>query len=91
MSRGDNRNERKNSLLDQLLTISVSETEQKFVNKAIHQLRDEQQSEKVVVKSLVHDLRTIIIANQKLSEPALKLLNQLNKPDVGFSRYFGMF
>jgi len=84
-------NERKNSLLDQLLTISVSETEQKFVNKAIHQLRDEQQSEKVVVKSLVHDLRTIIIANQKLSEPALKLLNQLNKPDVGFSRYFGMF
>ncbi|WP_337089467.1 hypothetical protein [Leuconostoc pseudomesenteroides] len=84
-------NERKNSLLDQLLTISVSETEQKFVNKAIHQLRDEQQSEKVVVKSLVHDLRTIIITNQKLSEPALKLLNQLNKPDVGFSRYFGMF
>lgn len=28
-------NERKNSLLDQLLTISVSETEQKFVNKAL--------------------------------------------------------
>ncbi|MCT4403597.1 hypothetical protein EFT43_01355 [Leuconostoc falkenbergense] len=84
-------NERKNNLLDELLTISVNETEQKFVSKAIHQLKDEQQSEKVVVKSLVHDLRTIIIANQKLSEPGLKLLNQLNKPDVGFSRYFGMF
>ena len=83
--------ERKNNLLDELITISVNETEQKFVNKAIHQLKDEQQSEKVVVKSLVHDLRTIIIANQKLSEPGLKLLNQLNKPDVGFSRYFGMF
>ncbi|MDI6666364.1 hypothetical protein QMA56_01420 [Leuconostoc falkenbergense] len=84
-------NERKNNLLDELITISVNETEQKFVNKAIHQLRDEQQSEKVVVKNLVHDLKSVIINNQKLSEPALKLLNQLNKPDVGFSRYFGMF
>jgi len=84
-------NERKNNLLDELITISVNETEQKFVNKAIHQLRDEQQSEKVVVKNLVYDLKSVIINNQKLSEPALKLLNQLNKPDVGFSRYFGMF
>jgi len=84
-------NERKNNLLDELLTISVNETEQKFVNKAIHQLRDEQQSEKVVVKNLVYDLKSVIINNQKLSEPGLKLLNQLNKPDVGFSRYFGMF
>ncbi|HCU42033.1 hypothetical protein N2F28_01450 [Leuconostoc falkenbergense] len=83
--------ERKNNLLDELITISVNETEQKFVNKAIHQLRDEQQSEKVVVKNLVYDLKSVIINNQKLSEPALKLLNQLNKPDVGFSRYFGMF
>lgn len=83
--------ERKNNLLDELITISVNETEQKFVNKAIHQLRDEQQSEKVVVKNLVYDLKSDIINNQKLSEPALKLLNQLNKPDVGFSRYFGMF
>lgn len=84
-------NERKNNLLDELITISVNETEQKFVNKAIHQLRDEQQSEKVVVKNLVHNLKSVIINNQKLSEPALKLLNQLNKPDVAFSRYFGMF
>ena len=84
-------NERKNNLLDELLTISVNETEQKFVNKAIHQLRDEQQSEKVVVKNLVHNLKSVIINNQKLSEPALKLLNQLNKPDVAFSRYFGIF
>lgn len=83
--------ERKNNLLDELIKISVNETEQKFVNKAIHQLRDEQQSEKVVVKNLVYDLKSVIINNQKLSEPALKLLNQLNKPDVGFSRYFGMF
>ena len=83
--------ERKNNLLDELITISVNETEQKFVNKAIHQLRDEQQSEKVVVKNLVYDLKSVIINNQKLSEPGLKLLNQLNKPDVGFSRYFGMF
>lgn len=83
--------ERKNNLLDELITISVNETEQKFVNKAIHQLRDEQQSEKVVVKNLVYDLKSVIINNQKLSEPALKLLTQLNKPDVGFSRYFGMF
>lgn len=83
--------ERKNNLIDELITISVNETEQKFVNKAIHQLRDEQQSEKVVVKNLVYDLKSVIINNQKLSEPALKLLNQLNKPDVGFSRYFGMF
>lgn len=83
--------ERKNNLLDELITISVNETEQKFVNKAIHQLRDEQQIEKVVVKNLVYDLKSVIINNQKLSEPALKLLNQLNKPDVGFSRYFGMF
>lgn len=83
--------ERKNNLLDELITISVNETEQKFVNKAIHQLRDEQQSEKVVVKNLVYDLKSVIINNQKLSEPALKLLNQLNKPDVVFSRYFGMF
>ncbi|MFT8939446.1 hypothetical protein [Leuconostoc falkenbergense] len=83
--------ERKNNLLDELITISVNETEQKFVSKAIHQLRDEQQSEKVVVKNLVYDLKSVIINNQKLSEPALKLLNQLNKPDVGFSRYFGMF
>ncbi len=83
--------ERKNNLLDELITISVNETEQKFVNKAIHQLRDEQQSEKVVVKNLVYDLKSVIINNQKLSEPALKLLNQINKPDVGFSRYFGMF
>lgn len=83
--------ERKNNLLDELITISVNEIEQKFVNKAIHQLRDEQQSEKVVVKNLVYDLKSVIINNQKLSEPALKLLNQLNKPDVGFSRYFGMF
>ena len=36
--------ERKNNLLDELITISVNETEQKFVNKAIHQLRDDQQS-----------------------------------------------
>ncbi|MDI6552435.1 hypothetical protein [Leuconostoc falkenbergense] len=84
-------NERKNNLLDELITISVNETEQKFVNKAIHQLRDEQQSEKVVVKNLVHNLKSVIINNQKLSEPALKLLNQLNKPDVAFSRYFGIF
>jgi uncharacterized membrane-anchored protein len=91
VSRGDNMSERKNNLLDELITISVNETEQKFVNKAIHQLRDEQQSEKVVVKNLVYDLKSVIINNQKLSEPALKLLNQLNKPDVGFSRYFGMF
>ncbi|CCJ66250.1 MULTISPECIES: hypothetical protein [Leuconostoc] len=83
--------ERKNNLIDELITISVNETEQKFVSKAIHQLRDEQQSEKVVVKNLVYDLKSVIINNQKLSEPALKLLNQLNKPDVGFSRYFGMF
>lgn len=83
--------ERKNNLIDELITISVNETEQKFVSKAIHQLRDEQQSEKVVVKNLVYDLKSVMINNQKLSEPALKLLNQLNKPDVGFSRYFGMF
>ncbi|MGO3624976.1 MAG: hypothetical protein ACTJFB_06295, partial [Leuconostoc falkenbergense] len=61
--------ERKNNLLDELITISVNETEQKFVSKAIHQLRDEQQSEKVVVKNLVYDLKSVIINNQKLSEP----------------------
>lgn len=77
------------SLLETLENIQVNEKEQAFVNKAIHQLKDERLSEKVVIKGLVHDLRTIIINNQKLSEPALKLLNELNKPNLGFAQYYG--
>lgn len=77
------------NLLETLENIQVNQKEQAFVNKAIHQLKDEQLSEKVVIKGLVHDLRTIIINNQKLSEPALKLLNDLNKPNLGFAQYYG--
>ena len=76
-------------LLETLENIQVNEKEQVFVNKAIHQLKQEQLSETVVIKGLVHDLRSIIINNQKLSEPALKLLNQLSKPYLGFAQYYG--
>lgn len=80
---------RNNKLLETLENIQVNEKEQVFVNKAIHQLKHEQLSETVVIKGLVRDLRSIIINNQKLSEPALKLLNQLNKPNLGFAQYYG--
>lgn len=80
---------RNNKLLETLENIQVNEKEQVFVNKAIHQLKHEQLSEKVVIKGLVRDLRSIMINNQKLSEPALKLLNQLNKPYLGFAQYYG--
>ena len=78
-----------NKLLETLENIQVNEKEQVFVNKAIHQLKDEQLSEKVVIKGLVRDLRSIILNNQKLSDPALKLLSELNKPNLGFVQYYG--
>lgn len=77
------------NLLETLENTQVNENEQVFVSKAIHQLKNEQLSEKVVIKGLVRDLRSIIINNQKLSEPALKLLNELNKPNLGFVQYYG--
>lgn len=77
------------SLLGTLKNIQVNENEQVFVSKAIHQLKNEQLSEKVVIKGLVRDLRSIILNNQKLSDPALKLLNELNKPNLGFTQYYG--
>lgn len=77
------------NLLETLKSIQVNEKEQVFVNKAIHQLKDEQLNENVVIKGLVRDLRSIILNNQKLSDPALKLLSELNKPNLGFAQYYG--
>ena len=51
------------SLLSTLEQIEVNTTEQGYIDKAIYQLKNEKQSEKVVVKNLVHDLRLIIIHN----------------------------
>lgn len=86
---GDTMSETNNNLLGILENIEANEQEQIFINKAIHQLKDEHLSEKIVVKSLVRDLRSIIINNQKLSKPALKLLNELHKPNLGFAQYYG--
>ena len=49
------------SLLSTLEQIEVNTTEQGYIDKAIYQLKNEKQSEKVVVKNLVRDLRLIII------------------------------
>lgn len=51
------------SLLSTLEQIEVNTTEQGYIDKAIYQLKNEKQSEKVVVKNLVRDLRLIIIHN----------------------------
>lgn len=80
-----------NSLLGKLEDIKVNDQEQIFINKAIRQLKDEKQSEKIVIKGLIHDFRSVIINNQKLSDPALNLFNEISKPNLGFAKYLGMF
>ncbi|WP_270314486.1 hypothetical protein [Leuconostoc citreum] len=51
------------SLLSTLEQIEVNTTEQVYIDKAIYQLKNETQSEKVVVKNLVRDLKLIIICS----------------------------
>lgn len=70
-------------LLSTLEQIEVNTTEQVYIDKAIYQLKNEKQREKVVVKNLVRDLRLIMIHNHRLSKPALALFNQLDKPSLG--------
>lgn len=67
-------------MLELLQKLDVNSDEQVYINKAIHQLTDEKQSEQVVARRLAKDFRSLAL-NQKLSEQGLKLFTELQKPN----------
>lgn len=71
---------KKENLLELLKKIDVNNDEQVHINKAIHQLKDEHQSEQIVSRNLTKDFRSLAL-NQKLSEQGLKLFTDLQKPN----------
>lgn len=71
---------KKENLLELLPKLDVNSDEQVYINKAIHQLTDEKQSEQVVARGLAKDFRLLAL-NQKLSEQGLKLFTELQKPN----------
>ncbi|API72840.1 MULTISPECIES: hypothetical protein [Leuconostoc] len=71
---------KKENLLELLQKLDVNSDEQVYINKAIHQLTDEKQSEQVVARGLAKDFRSLAL-NQKLSEQGLKLFTELQKPN----------
>lgn len=71
---------KKENLLELLQKLDVNSDEQVYINKAIHQLTDEKQSEQVIVRGLAKDFRSLAL-NQKLSEQGLKLFTELQKPN----------
>ena len=81
--------EQNTNLLGKLESIEVNDQEQIYINKAIQQLKNEKQSEKIVIKCLIRNLRSIILNNHKLSEPALQLLKEFNKPNLEIFPQFG--
>lgn len=71
---------KKENLLELLQKLDANSDEQVYINKAIHQLTDEKQSEQVIVRGLAKDFRSLAL-NQKLSEQGLKLFTELQKPN----------
>ncbi|WP_273731595.1 hypothetical protein [Leuconostoc mesenteroides] len=66
--------------MELLQKLDVNSDEQVYINKAIHQLTDEKQSEQAVARGLAKDFRSLAL-NQKLSEQGLKLFTELQKPN----------
>ncbi|GMA69569.1 hypothetical protein GCM10025879_08150 [Leuconostoc litchii] len=71
---------KKENLLELLQKLDINSDEQVYINKAIHQLTEDKQSEQAVARSLAKDFRSLAL-KQKLSEQGLKMFTELQKPN----------
>ncbi|WP_223824497.1 hypothetical protein [Leuconostoc carnosum] len=64
--------------MELLQKLDVNSDEQVYINKAIHQLTDEKQSEQVVARGLAKDCRSLAL-NKKLSEQGFKAIHRVTE------------